>query len=721
MRLFVLLLANLWIFGTLVAQPDLRTDYEPLQSQAPIPRNILTDAYQKTAREISESGRKKRVEKDYTETVNYALDQLLRSPYVLFNTSINQYCDRLLDRLCADQPRLRKRLTVYLVRSSAVNAFATDRGDIFITMALLDRLRNEDELAFILAHEVIHARERHAMQNFDFAVDSDHDYSESSTGELLRQAQFSQDRETEADMEGLELYLAAGFDPHAPVRVLQLLDAAATIPDRWQFDSTQLAAYDLVPGAYETAPERKESDIVLDKYLAKANKNKDRDSQEDNREDLSSEEVFGSHPATRTRIAAVRERVTDLEPSQLPHDSTAFQSLLEQVHFELLETYNLEGLSTAALYQAYWLRERYPNNAWIEESLLYALYVMGQQASQGQSLVLEDYDSAGEFGRLIDYLGYTDKTERALAAITTLAKAVDPTDSESFAALLYRDAVEDLRYHDHFDPRVFEEPSNDSLSRYAQFREPFRTLLQDSTFLRHLENGEEFYERNPENMEMAARRKYLAERKQYRDRKLRSGYRLGQESVVVVEPRHFSLDRQGELMLEKSERRENRLRENLRDVSSRHPLQLDVLDARSQMRSSAIEDYRDSRLMTQWIGQLLGNGFRVPRNHMRVLEVQQRRDDPVFMFYLSLRHHGNYNTLLDVPLIGLTVLVPPLLGVSIPLRGLATPLNRSFILIIDPSSFQTLMRQEYRQRLMGSNAAQRQSLYWILDQINQRP
>ena len=717
--------------SALLAQVNLTTDYQPLQSRGPIPKNILSDAYQKADREATETGRNRRTQRAYSASVNYALDQLLRSPYVLFNTEANALCDALLDQLLADNPRLRKRLTVYLVRSSAVNAFSTDRGDIFINIGLLDRLRDRDELAFVLAHELIHSRERHAMQNFDFRVAGGDNFAdaETSTEGLLREAQFSRELETEADLEGLDLYLRAGFDPGAPARVLELLDRAEIFPDRWTFDAEQLAELGLSANvAPDTASSMVDNDVQFETGF---------DEPEDvpvdstdvaatdslQVEKTAGNESFGSHPATEERLAAIRARTGALDTTTVAGVDSSFLVLRERMHFELLETFVLEGLYPAALYQALWLRERYPQNAWVEESLLYALYGMGQRASRDDALLFADYDT-GAFGSMMQYLRRTDATERALASVATLHQrthAQNEDTPDGLLPLLYRDATEDLIYHNRFDPEAFRATLPDSLQRYAPQQAAFRVMLRDATFQEHLERGKTFRDRDPGNMDAAQRRDFYAKRRDRAQRRLERGYALGQRRLVVVEPRHYSLNRRGGLELERSERNENKLRKNLREVSKQHPLDTKVLDARANMRKDAIEEYNDSRLLTQWMGQLGQRGFQIPRNHLRVLDVQRRRDDAVFMFLVTVRQHTNYPNWLDIPMFSWTLLAPPTLGFVLPVRNLMSRGNRAFILVMDPADITSLMRQEYRQRMMGSNAAQRQTLYWIFEQINQQP
>jgi beta-barrel assembly-enhancing protease len=62
--------------------------------------------------------------------------------------------------LPADMP-----LVLRFVDSPVVNAYATIGGRIFVHAGLLSRLRSEDELAALLAHEIAHVRYRHVAAN----------------------------------------------------------------------------------------------------------------------------------------------------------------------------------------------------------------------------------------------------------------------------------------------------------------------------------------------------------------------------------------------------------------------------------------------------------------------------------------------------------------------------------------------------------------------------
>ncbi len=149
------------------------------------------------------------------------------------NVKMNAYIDSLGQRLIA---HLDKKLFEYkfrLVLQEAPNAFALPGGYIYVTTGIIPLLENEDELACIIGHEIIHSNNRHGTKkirrNIPFAIleipgilvgiVSD------AAGALLQapvkitnafySASYSRKLETEADDQGIVLAAKAGYDPNA--------------------------------------------------------------------------------------------------------------------------------------------------------------------------------------------------------------------------------------------------------------------------------------------------------------------------------------------------------------------------------------------------------------------------------------------------------------------------------------------------------------------------
>lgn len=105
---------------------------------------------------------------------------------------------------------------VHLARSAQRNAYADGRH-VFLTTGVVDKLRSDDELAFLIAHEMAHNILGHAAIMRSDAVKHGIGRTLGRSGSVIRGT------EREADQLGGQLMLAAGFDPLAGIQVLRRL------------------------------------------------------------------------------------------------------------------------------------------------------------------------------------------------------------------------------------------------------------------------------------------------------------------------------------------------------------------------------------------------------------------------------------------------------------------------------------------------------------------
>jgi predicted Zn-dependent protease len=153
-----------------------------------------------------------------------------------------------------------------------VNAFALPGGQIFITVALLAELETEDEVAGVLAHEIVHVLARHSAQQIAkndltngligaVAVASG-EASAARTAAMIGQMinmRYGRDAEYESDTLGICLMIDAGYDPNALITVMEVLRAASGGGGQPEFFSThpdpgnRIAA---IEEAIQNAPER---------------------------------------------------------------------------------------------------------------------------------------------------------------------------------------------------------------------------------------------------------------------------------------------------------------------------------------------------------------------------------------------------------------------------------------------------------------------------------
>lgn len=132
-----------------------------------------------------------------------------------------------------------------ILDTEIVSAFALPGGYIFVTRGALANMKNESELAGVLAHEVAHVDSRHLEKEVrnkkatHWAVEEGSakipapselkNIANDLVGNALTSS-YGRDKEAEADKKGLELATAAGYDPAGLRNFLQVLATAAADP-----------------------------------------------------------------------------------------------------------------------------------------------------------------------------------------------------------------------------------------------------------------------------------------------------------------------------------------------------------------------------------------------------------------------------------------------------------------------------------------------------------
>lgn len=130
---------------------------------------------------------------------------------------------------------------IVVEESTQLNA-ATDGQTLYITRGMLNALTRDDQMAFVISHELSHitlnhipktALRRGGWQLLDQGVlsriypsGSIWDVAEKASITLLEK-KFSRNSEYQADTRGLAMMTQAGYDPQAAIEVLNLLQASS--------------------------------------------------------------------------------------------------------------------------------------------------------------------------------------------------------------------------------------------------------------------------------------------------------------------------------------------------------------------------------------------------------------------------------------------------------------------------------------------------------------
>jgi predicted Zn-dependent protease len=181
-------------------------------------------------------------EKEEIELGRDMAARLLGAAPLVANEGLQRYVNNVGRWLASqtERPELPWRFGV--LEAPQLNAFATPGGHIFITRGLVERMRNEAELAGVLAHEIGHVLKKHHLQAMQKAAqrelantaistfsrqDSNTDKREKllSAGSELFARGLDKSDELEADRLGVVIAARAGYDAYGLPAVLQTLQA----------------------------------------------------------------------------------------------------------------------------------------------------------------------------------------------------------------------------------------------------------------------------------------------------------------------------------------------------------------------------------------------------------------------------------------------------------------------------------------------------------------
>jgi predicted Zn-dependent protease len=160
---------------------------------------------------------------------------LLGAAPLVDDAAMQRYVNRVGRWVALQSERPDLPWTFGVIDSADVNAFAAPGGYVFITKGLYGLLRDEAELAGVLAHEVAHVTERHhlkVMQKSQLigagtrllgrkVTDNERTRALLGSGAEIMARGLDKSAEFEADRQGVVLATRAGYDSYGLPAVLQ--------------------------------------------------------------------------------------------------------------------------------------------------------------------------------------------------------------------------------------------------------------------------------------------------------------------------------------------------------------------------------------------------------------------------------------------------------------------------------------------------------------------
>ncbi|MGH1338144.1 MAG: M48 family metallopeptidase [Aureispira sp.] len=695
---YVLLFCLLYSLLPLHAQDF--NDYQLLESTGTIPSDFLTlssEKYQNqrdTVRQSEEVATNRDTD-DFLLESNFAVDNLLRSARVLFNDPITTYVNKVADELLKNDPAMRQQLRFYAVRSAAVNAFATNQGIIFVNVGLIAQLETEAQLAFILAHEITHVRHGHALEMFLEASRIDR-YSNRKkvlseaiiNEDMVAKNHYSKELETNADTEGLALFLKSNYN-------LEDLDGA--------FDVLQ---YSYLP--FDIVSIRKE-DLELEQlklsdslFLADEELNPiEGDYEEDDSK--------STHPSIDKRRAATAKTILSHSnqgrESYLVNSKEVFERMRDVARFEVAYYYLHQMRFQDALYAVFLLQKKYPKSKYLKKIRAKALY--GYTKFRNEFFYVKPYNAIYDIQEYPFFLQTTlfEEIEGPSQQIYYFLSQMAPNEVNVYALryawdvaqefpadkemeTILMDLFKELAFHyekrQEFstvsleealayankrgkeaiekeeeeaippsDTNTIEEKESKKLSKYDKikkqqkekvveilvdstldyFRYAFSDIHADSAFKALFKIGQEY------KVEYKKRRAYFRSSKGRRHLFLiqnRRYVRLGLDSILVYNPMYLEIEGGRDLQVDylKGESAQLQLVHQLEKLSKRVNLHLQILTPNGLSTSDA-DAFNDLRVLAEWLSQqnkFGGNIYSDGYNQDKVEAIIKKYATPYLLF-----------------------------------------------------------------------------------------
>jgi predicted Zn-dependent protease len=193
-------------------------------------------------------------------------EKLQKGNFLLQNEQANSYLTLLGKRILGYSENAPFDFQFSMIRSSAINAFATPGGYVYLNQGLINLAENEAELAGVLAHEIAHVNGRHIAEIIDRSTKLNITTlaailagaflggggeataavaSFSMAAATTLSLKYSRQQEEAADRTGLSYLVAAGYDGRAMLDFLKIMR-------RFEFYSNTIPSYFLThPGTDE--------------------------------------------------------------------------------------------------------------------------------------------------------------------------------------------------------------------------------------------------------------------------------------------------------------------------------------------------------------------------------------------------------------------------------------------------------------------------------------
>ncbi len=603
-------------------------NYTPVVSSGTIPqefRMLYQDKFDEDKSELHDIDKKseRKAKEQYILKSNYYVEQLILSGRVLYNDPVGNYVNKVADELLKSDPELRADLKFYVVKSPIVNAYTTNRGVIFVTMGLIAQLENEAQLAYILAHESIHHKNKHGIEAYveKDKIENGKDQYRWHTKEdkILSMSGYSKELEFEADEQGLDEYLKTNYDITTLNGVFDVLQYADLPFDDVAFDKTFFETpYMKFPDSY---------------FLDQEKEIKGEDDADDSE---------SSHPNVKRRRNNIQNKIEELKndgKQKFIVSETEFNNAREIARFELSRMYTQDQQYAKSIYNSYLLLKKYPNNIYLEKNVMKGLYLLTKYKNEGLfSDVHEGYEKIeGSSQQLYHLLSKLSSVELNSVALHYAWKTQQKYPNDKYISDITSDLLRDLIVKHDVSQDDYNRKAKDELkqelsanldslqnkkseSKYDKIKKKkttekvekedkfisyvFVDLFADHAFKSAFDDMIEKSDAEKREKEKELTDDQESEKRKQENIEKKKGKALGIDKVVVVDPYYVKIDQRKDDQIQYISTANSQLSfsELLADNAKIANLDIDVLNPKT-FADNDEEKYNDFSSLNEWIDE----------------------------------------------------------------------------------------------------------------------
>jgi hypothetical protein len=362
MRFLNSILIFLFAGISMIAQQNLKDNFTPLKSEGLLPEIFTQNIRNVIKADITDLNKGKEKDKTlksiYLTEANYEIEKIVKSGNTLINDEITKYLNKLKDVVLSNDNDLKSKLNLFTLKSTVVNAYSYDKGYIFFDVGLISQAESEAQLAYILCHEISHYTKHHNIQGYVKNKKLEKEvYEGKSTDDILvEKCQYSKENESEADLEGFKLFEGTNYNFIQAQKAFDVLQYAHLPFELIEFKKGFLETENLkLPAGYFL----KEVSSI--------------------RNNAADDDTKSTHPNTAKRKSAIEEliksrnndgRVNNVVGEEL------FLYIRDLARFESCRLYLKNRDYPNALYAAYILHEKYPDNKFLAQVISKCLYAI---------------------------------------------------------------------------------------------------------------------------------------------------------------------------------------------------------------------------------------------------------------------------------------------------------------------------------------------------------